>query len=88
MKQSTLQQHKEVAMLWEEGLITTKARSAFSIPQSMKQVTPMKTKSNIRKIDKHYTNCGVTNHNVETCEKKKEQTMVATTKATQPSQKP
>jgi hypothetical protein len=30
----------------------------------------------------------MTNHNVETCKKKKEQTTVATIKATQPNQKP
>ncbi len=36
MKSSTLQQHKEVAMLREEGMTTTKARSAFSILQNTK----------------------------------------------------
>ncbi len=46
-----------------------------------------KIQSNIGKIDKHYTNCGMTNHNVETCRNKKEQTIVATTKAAQPSKK-
>jgi hypothetical protein len=45
----------------------------------------MKTHNNTRKIDKYYTR--MTNHNVETCEKKK-QTMTATIKATQPNQKP
>jgi hypothetical protein len=48
----------------------------------------MKTKNNTRKIDKHYTNYGMRNHNVKTCRKKKEHTIVATTKATQPNQKP
>jgi hypothetical protein len=33
-------------------------------------------------------NYGMTNHNVETCRKKKKQTKVATIKAAQPSQKP
>jgi hypothetical protein len=32
MKRSTLQQHKEVAMLCEEGTTIAKARCAFSIP--------------------------------------------------------
>jgi len=32
MKRPTLQQHKEVAMLCEEGMTTTKARSAFLVP--------------------------------------------------------
>jgi hypothetical protein len=41
--------------------------------------------SNIRKIMKFYTNCGMTNHNVETCRKKKEHIMVATTKVAQPN---
>jgi hypothetical protein len=36
MKQSTLQQHKEVAMLCEGGMTTIEARSILSIPQSTK----------------------------------------------------
>ncbi len=36
MKRSTLQQHKEAIMLRKEGMITTKVRSALSIPQSIK----------------------------------------------------
>jgi hypothetical protein len=36
MKQSTLQQHKEVAMLCEEGMITTKARNALLVPHNTK----------------------------------------------------
>jgi hypothetical protein len=32
MKWSTLQQHKEATMLCEEGMTTTKAKSALSIP--------------------------------------------------------
>jgi hypothetical protein len=36
MKQSTLQQHMEATMLCEEGMTTTKARSALSIPQNIK----------------------------------------------------
>jgi hypothetical protein len=71
MKQSTLQQHKEVAMLCEEGMTTIEARSALLVPQSNKQTTPTKTKSNTWKTNKHCTNCGMTNHNVETCKKKK-----------------
>ncbi len=57
-------------MLCEEGLITTKARSAFLVPHSTKQMAPLKTYSNIRKIDKYYKNCGMNNHTVETCRKK------------------
>jgi hypothetical protein len=71
MKRLTLQQHKDVAMLCEEGMTITKTRSAFLVPQSTKKVTSMKTQSNTRKIDKHCTNCEMTNHNVETCRKKK-----------------
>jgi hypothetical protein len=37
---TTLQQNKEVAMLCEESMITTEARSALSV--CMKQVAPMK----------------------------------------------
>ncbi len=70
-------------MLCEEGMTVAEARSALLVPQNTKQVAPIKTESNIGKIDKHYTNCGMTNHNVETCRKKKEQTMVATIEVTQ-----
>ncbi len=48
----------------------------------------MKTHNNTRKTDKHCTNYGMMNHNVETCRKKKEQTIVVTIDATQPSKKP
>ncbi len=74
-------------MLCEEGMITTKTRNALLIPHSIKHVVPTKTQSNTWKTNKHCINCGMKNHNVETCRKKKEQTTVATTKATQPSQK-
>jgi hypothetical protein len=73
-------------MLCEEGMTTTK-RSALSIPRNTKQATPTKTQSNTRNTDKHCTNYGMTNHNVETCKKKKKHTMMATIKAAQPSQK-
>jgi len=76
-----------VAMLCQEGMITTKVRSALLVPQSTKQATPTKTQSNARKNDKHCANCGMTNHNVETCKKKKEQTTVVTTEVTQSNQK-
>jgi len=72
-------------MLCEEGMTITKVRNALSIPQSTKQTTPPKTQSNIGKINKFYTNCGMTNHNVETC-RKKEQTIVVVTKEAQPNQ--
>jgi len=86
MKQSTLQ-HKEAIMLCEESTITTEARSALLVLQSIKQAVPAKTQSNIGNTDKHCTNCGMRNHNVETCRNNKEQTMVATTEVAQPSQK-
>jgi hypothetical protein len=75
-------------MFCEESMITTKAKSALSVPQSTKQVTPTKTQSNTWKIEKHCTNCGMMNHNVETCKKKKEQITMATTKVAQLSQQP
>jgi hypothetical protein len=86
MKWLTFQHHKEATMLCEEGMTTIEARNALSIPQSTKQATPPKTQSNIGKINKFYTNCGMTNHNVETC-RKKEQTTVVATKEAQPTQK-
>jgi hypothetical protein len=36
MKQLTLQQHKEATMLCEKGMITTKTRSALSVPHNTK----------------------------------------------------
>jgi hypothetical protein len=87
MKGSTLQQPKEATMLCEEGMITIEAMSALSIPHSIKQVIPAKTQNNKRNTNKHYINCGMKNHNVKTCRKKKKQTTVATTQVAQPSQK-
>ncbi len=40
MKWSTLQQHKEVATLCEEGMIIAEARSALLVPQNTKHATP------------------------------------------------
>jgi len=57
-------------MLCEKGMIILEARNAFLVPQNTKHVAPTKTKNNIGKIDKYCTNCGMTNHNVETCRKK------------------
>ncbi len=75
-------------MLCEDNMNIIETKSALLVPQSAKQATSMKTLNNTGKINKHYTNCGMTNHNVETHKKKKEQTTMATIKAAQPSQKP
>jgi hypothetical protein len=69
-------------MLCEENMNITKARNAMLVPNNIKHVILTKKQNNIGKTDKHSTNCGMTNHNVETCRKKKEQTMVATIEAT------
>ncbi len=74
-------------MLCEKGMTTAKTRNALLVPQSTKQITPTKTQSNTRKSNKHCTNCVITNHNVEICRKKKQQTTVVTTEASQPNQK-
>ncbi len=74
-------------MLCEKNMTTTKARSALSVSQNIKQTIITKKQSNTWKINKHCINCGMKNHNVETCKKKKEQTMMVTTEATQLSQK-
>jgi hypothetical protein len=87
MKWSTLEHHKEAILLCEKGMTTIEARNALLIPQSIKHVVPTKKYIYIRKTNKHCTNYGMTNHNVETCKKKKEQTTVATTEVAQPSQK-
>jgi len=81
MQWSTLQQHKEVTMLCEEGMTISKTRSALSLPHNIKHATIAKAQSNTRKTDKYCTNCGMTNHNVETW-RKKEQTIVATIEVT------
>ncbi len=69
-------------MLCEEGMTIVEARSALSKPHSTKLSAPPKTQNNTRKTDKYCTNYGMSNHNVETCKKKKEQTIMATTEAT------
>ncbi len=74
-------------MLCEKCMTITKARSVLLISQSIKHARITKKQSNTGKTNKHYTNYGMKNHNVETCKKKKERTMMVTTKATQPSQK-
>jgi hypothetical protein len=73
-------------MLCEEEMTTSKTRNAFSVPHSIKQIIVPKTQGNTKKTNKYCTNCGMTNHNVETC--RKEQTIVVATKATQQNQKP
>jgi hypothetical protein len=50
-------------MLCEKNMIIAEARSALLIPHNTKLVAL----SNVKKTDKHYTNCRMTNHNVETC---------------------
>jgi len=72
MRRLILQQHKEVTMLCEKDMTITKIRSALSIPHDTKEATSVKTQNNIKKTNKHCTNYGMTNHNVETCKKKKE----------------
>jgi hypothetical protein len=42
-KQSTLKQHKEATMLFEECITTIKARNALLIPHNTKQIVPAKT---------------------------------------------
>jgi hypothetical protein len=56
----------------KKGMTIIKARSALLGPQSTKHAVPGKTQSNVGKTDKHCTNYGMTNHNVETCKKKKD----------------
>jgi hypothetical protein len=87
MKRLTFQQHKEVAVLCEERMIVAEARNALLVPQTTKQVTPPKTQRNTRKTNKLCTNYGMTYHNVVTCRKKKERTIMAVIEATQPNQK-
>ncbi len=58
-------------MLCEEVMTTIEVRNALLVPQSIKYVIPAKAQSTTWKIDKHCTNCGMTNHNVESCKRKK-----------------
>jgi hypothetical protein len=53
-------------MLCEEGMTIAKVMNALLVPESIKHVVLAKTQSNIGKINKHCTNCGMTYHNVET----------------------
>ncbi len=45
IKHSTLQQHKEAAMLCEESMTSAKAKSALLEPQTIKQAIPTETQS-------------------------------------------
>ncbi len=72
-------------MLYEENMTIAEARNALLVPQNIKHAILAKTQNNTWKINKHCTNCEMTNHNVETCRKKKKQTMVVTTQAAQPN---
>jgi hypothetical protein len=66
-----------------------KARNALSVyHRVLNKHHPLKTQSNIGKTDKYCTNCGMNNHNVETCKKKKGQTIMATMEAAPSNQKP
>jgi len=58
MKRSTLQQHKEAAMLCEEGMTILETRSELSIPKNTKDATLMKTHSITGKTYKYCINCG------------------------------
>jgi hypothetical protein len=69
-------------MLCEEGITNVKAKSALLVPHNTKHVALVKTQNNIGKTNKHCTNYGMTNHNLETCRKNKEETIVATIEAT------
>jgi hypothetical protein len=66
-------------MFCEEAMTIAKAKNALLVLQSTKHATPMKIQNNKGKIDRHCTNYGMTNHDVETCKKKKEQTIMVTT---------
>jgi hypothetical protein len=60
-----------VATLCEKNMTTIEVRSALIVPHNIKQAVLAKTQNNMGKINKHCTNCGMTNHNVETSRKKK-----------------
>jgi hypothetical protein len=57
-------------MLCEKIMTTVETRSALLVPQNIKQVATPKTQDNIGKTNNYYTNCGMINHNVKTCQKK------------------
>jgi len=59
-------------MLCEEGMTTLEIRSELLIPQNTKDMRLIKTQSIIGKTYEYCINYGMTNHNVETCKKKKE----------------
>ncbi len=57
-------------MLCEKGMTILETRSAFLVPQNTKQAALVKIHSTTGKTNKHCTNYGMMNHNVETCRKK------------------
>ncbi len=77
MKRNMLHLHKEVVPLCEEGMTPVEAQNALLVPQFSNFVIITKPQTQIRKIGKHCTNCGLDNHNVDMCrvKKKKEPTI-------------
>jgi len=66
MKKETLQQHKEVVLVCEEGIFEVEAISNLLVPQSNKVVLVQKPYIVTKQIGMYCTNCHRTNHNVET----------------------
>jgi hypothetical protein len=67
MKKETLHQHKEGALVCEEGIFEVKIINNLSVPQSSKAILVQKPQTITKKIGMYCTNCRKTNHNVETC---------------------
>ncbi len=78
MKRKTLQQHKEKALVCEEGISEVEAISSVSVPQSNKTISTQKPQTILEKIRMYCTNCHRTNHNVETCRVKRKENHVPT----------
>ncbi len=80
MKQTTLQLHKEAALLCEEGMTPSEVQNALLIPQIFRFVIITKPWMEPGKTCKHCTNYGQDNHNVEIYRvKKKEKPTITTT---------
>ncbi len=78
MKKKTLQQHKEITLVCEEGIFEVKAISNILVPQSSKIISAQKPQTILEKIGMYCTNYHKTNHDVETYRIKKKENHVPT----------
>ncbi len=76
-----MQQHKELALTYEENISILEAHNTLSIPQTTRTGSAIMGNQTYVKLNMYCTNCHYINHNVETYKSTKEEPTVTTTKA-------